>query len=255
MSGLLLCSSKRGAASYVVEENRIEIRSLEELCYYLYHNIYRITEDFFSEELTGYLSKELEQRELSDRLEALKREQADVLELILAVCETANYYSQEELLELKQKLSDIAGLGKAQRQKRLADSSMKQKRYAQAIREYEAILRMKPKENFDENFEGKILHNMGIAYARMLMYREAEEYLLRAEQMAGEPQIRRELLLLYYLSENTRQYEVFAEGFPEEERKALEAGWEEKKKSVTLDAGRKETVIEKWKQEYRWEMT
>ncbi|MBP3543359.1 MAG: hypothetical protein J6J86_03935, partial [Lachnospiraceae bacterium] len=146
MSGLLLCSSRRGKTSYALEENRIEIRSLEELCFYLYQNAYRITEDFFSEELIQYLAEELDLKSLADKLTALKKEKADFLGLILTVCEAANYYTGAELADLKQEMANFAKLSKAERMKSLADSCMIQKRYAQAVREYETILGMKNKE-------------------------------------------------------------------------------------------------------------
>lgn len=255
MSGLLLCSSRRGKTSYALDENRIEICSLEELCFYLYQNAYRITEDFFSEELIQYLSEELELKALADKLAAMKKEKADFLGLILAVCEAANYYTSAELSELKQELANFAKLSKPKRMKSLADSCMVQKRYAQAVKEYEAILGMKHKEGYDEKFEGKIYHNMGSAYARMLMYREAEACFLKAEKLLDEPKIQRELLLLYYLAGNTRQYERLAEGFSEEELQQLVQRWDELRKSVKIDTGRDEAVIERWKQEYRREMT
>lgn len=255
MSGLLLCSSRRGNTSYTLEENRIEICSLEELCFYLYQNAYRITEEFFSEELINYLAEELELKELADKLTMLKKEKADFLGLILTVCEAANYYTNAEIAELKQELVNFAKLSKAERMKSLADSCMVQKRYAQAVKEYEMILGMKYKESYDEAFEGKIYHNMGSAYARMLMYREAEDCFLKADKLLDEPKIQRELLLLYYLAENTKQYEKTAEGFSKEELQQFVQTWDEIKKNVKTDTGRNEAVIEKWKQEYRREMT
>ena len=73
MSGLLLCSSKRGERPYVIEKNKWKIWSLEELCYYLYQNAYSITEDFFSEELISYLRNELELEALSGLQPAEKK--------------------------------------------------------------------------------------------------------------------------------------------------------------------------------------
>ena len=89
----------------------------------------------------------------------------------------------------------------------------------------------------------------------MLMYREAEACFLKAEKLLDEPKIQRELLLLYYLAGNTRQYERLAEGFSEEELQQLVQRWDELRKNVKIDTGRDEAVIERWKQEYRREMT
>lgn len=254
MGGLLLCSSRRAAAPYAVED-RIEIQSLEELCFYLYQNGCSITEDFFSEKLMQYLTEELGQKKLADTLWALKKEEADVMRLILAVCEAANYYTEEELTKLKQKLSEFMRLGKTERMKLLADSWMQQKRYVRALRGYEAILGRKHGEELSQTLEGRIYHNMGTAYARMMRYHEAERCLLKAEELLSAPETRRELLLLYYLTENTGQYEKLAQELPQEEQKELLRRWEEKRKSSAVAPGRREALLEKWKQEYRWEMT
>lgn len=255
MSGLLLCSSRRGNTSYVLEENKIEIRSLEELCFYLYQNAYRITEEFFSEELIRYLEEELEQKALAEKLLALKKGKADFLSLLLAVCEAANYYTQTELGRLKEELSDFAKSGKTERLKALADSCLMQKRYVQALKEYGMILAAKQREGYGEEFEGRIYHNMGTAYARMLLYREAEECFQKAWELLKDPRIQKDLLLLYYISENNRRLEELSGSFSEEELSGLVREWDELKKKVKTEAGRTGAVIEKWKQEYRREMT
>lgn len=255
MSGLLLCSSKRSKTPFLIAENKIEIWSLEELCYYLYENAYRITEDFFSQELAEYLREELDLSAVADKLMTLKKNGADFLEYILAVCQAANYYDQEELLRLVQELQAFAELGRLERLKLLADSRMKEHLYTQAVREYEAILALKHTEGFDRNFEGKIYHNMGIAYAKMLLYREAEECLKHAQELLEEPEIRKNLLLLYYLAGNTRQYVETAAFFSDEERQKLLEKWETVRKNTQIESGRNEAVIEKWKQEYRTEMS
>lgn len=255
MSGLLLCSSRRGNTSYVIEENKIEICSLEELCFYLYQNVYRITEDFFTEDLILYLAEELDQKTLAEKLLTLKRAKADFLSLILAVCEAANYYTRTELDRMKEELSDFAKSDKMERLKVLADSCMRKKRYVQALKEYGRILDVKEKEGYGEAFEGKIYHNMGTAYARMLLYQEAEECFKRAWELLRDPGIQKELLLLYYIAENNRQYEILSGSFSEEELSGCVRKWDELKKNVKPEAGRTVAVIEKWKQEYRQEMT
>lgn len=261
MSGLLLCSSKRGERPYVIEKNKWKIWSLEELCYYLYQNAYSITEDLFSEELISYLRNELELEALSDRLTACRKEGRNFAELIMEVCRAANYYANEELEELRERLRSFAALSRTERLKQLADSYMKKQCYAQALREYEVILTWRKRERCEDAFIGKIYHNMGIAYGKMLLYHEAEEYLKLSLEMFSEDdaadivhQIKQELLLLYYLAGNTRQYEEAASEFSEEEKQQMIEGWEAVKASAALE-GRNEALIEGWKQEYRMQMS
>lgn len=261
MSGLLLCSSKRGSRPYIIIKNEWEIWSLEELSYYLYQNAYDISEEFFSEELLMYLREELQAAELASRLADMKQANRNFIELITAVCEAANYYDKEEMQALKQQLGAFASMSKPERMKCTADSCMQRKRYVQALKRYEAILACKNREKCEEIFLGRVYHNMGTVYARMLLYHEAEEYMNRALSIfsaTGEYEeeiqtIKKELLLLAYLAENTRQLET-AE-LPEEERTKLIAEWEEIRASAKTEEGRHEAVIEKWKQEYRTQMS
>lgn len=50
MGGLILCRKKAEVPLYI-ELSNINIYSMEELCYYLYHNIYAINKSFFNEAL------------------------------------------------------------------------------------------------------------------------------------------------------------------------------------------------------------
>ncbi len=256
MGGLLLCSSRRGEKPYIIAESGEEIWSLEELCYYLYQNIYHVTEDFFSPELLTYLRSELALLELADNLSTCINSNRSFAEMIMMVCEAANYYDKEELLFLKDKLYTFVALSRPELLKLLADSYMEKQRYAQAIKRYEDLLSDRRRETCDVNFVGKVHHNMAVAYARMLMYHEAEEHFKKACELLSSPDsIRKELLLLYYLSGDAVQYKEISASFSEEQRKQIEEEWIQIRGSAEVGEGRREAVIENWKQEYRRQMS
>lgn len=260
--GLLLCSSKRGEQPFVLREAGSEFWSLEELCRELYENAYEVTEELFSPELLRYLAQELELVELAAELEAGRRANRSFVWLILKVCRAANYYTEEELVELEERLTEFGALSQTQRAKRLADSCMERQLYARALREYERLLADRSTEPDNELFTGRVYHNMGAACGKMLLYREAEEYLKQAckcfeGKRGGDElaeQTRRELLLLHYLSENRKAYEETGRSFTREERQDMERQWEECRAGVLPGEGRSEAVIERWKQEYRRQM-
>ena len=52
---LILCDGRLAEKPYKMPVTRQNIYSLEELCYYIYHNIYTITEEFFQESLADWL--------------------------------------------------------------------------------------------------------------------------------------------------------------------------------------------------------
>ena len=51
LSGYILCQTKKADLPYFIENISTNIYTLEELCYYLYHNLYLIDETIINEEL------------------------------------------------------------------------------------------------------------------------------------------------------------------------------------------------------------
>ena len=60
MSGYILCQTKKAQRPYFIENISMNIYSIEELCYYLYHNLYLADHTVFNEELCNWLRDELE---------------------------------------------------------------------------------------------------------------------------------------------------------------------------------------------------
>lgn len=59
MSGYILCQAKKAQTPYFIENISTNIYSLEELCYYLYHNLYLVDKTIVNEGLCGWIAEEL----------------------------------------------------------------------------------------------------------------------------------------------------------------------------------------------------
>ena len=59
MSGLLLCGKTTDRPFYV-KEAELNVYSMEELCYFIYNNVYMIGQDFFDDSLLKFIEDELE---------------------------------------------------------------------------------------------------------------------------------------------------------------------------------------------------
>ena len=57
MSGLILCRDKSVTHPYYVKELGLHLYTGEELCYFIYHNIPLINEDFLDESLFEFLNQ------------------------------------------------------------------------------------------------------------------------------------------------------------------------------------------------------
>ena len=57
MSGYILCQTKKAEHPYFIENISTNIYSVEELCYYLYHNLYLVDQTIINEELCIWLGR------------------------------------------------------------------------------------------------------------------------------------------------------------------------------------------------------
>ena len=70
LSGYILCQTKTADSPYFIENISTNIYTLEELCYYLFHNLYLIDDTVMNERLCLWLQDELNLPGLAARLRA-----------------------------------------------------------------------------------------------------------------------------------------------------------------------------------------
>ena len=100
MSGYILCQVKRAKNPYYISNISTNIYSIEELCYYLYHNIYLLDETIINEQLLVWMKEELHLRRLYQRLYVLLEEKKNIGEFILPIFKEINYLSHDQFREM-----------------------------------------------------------------------------------------------------------------------------------------------------------
>lgn len=174
MAGVILSRSKYADKPYYISNMSINIYSIEELCYYIYNNIYLIGTDLVDDGLISYISDVLGEVELAGQLEFLVSQDAGLSEIVITILRYVDYYSEDEIQELKTVMDKLDMQNAAQRLKARADNFLNNKRYDSAIRNYELIVYGRRDESLPINFYGDVWHNMGVAYGRMFYYKDAE---------------------------------------------------------------------------------
>ena len=99
MSGYILCQTKKAQHPYFIENISMNIYSIEELCYYLYHNLYLADHTVFNEELCNWLRDELELVHLAAKLKQNLERNVSVEDMIYPVFKEINYRVYQKLLE------------------------------------------------------------------------------------------------------------------------------------------------------------
>lgn len=173
MGKFILCTGVQAKTPFHFTLTNTNIYSMDELCYYLYNNIYTVTEDTFNMELVQWLYEEVEMEVMAVKLQELIQNKNDIKDIVVSILCSTDYYAKEEIEELIviiDKMNDLTPIGK---QKIKADNFLKYKKYPEAALEYESILAQEEASKFKAEEFGNILHNLAIAHIHTLSLQNA----------------------------------------------------------------------------------
>lgn len=176
MSGLILCRTKEAENPFYISNMDLNIYTLEELCYYIYNNIYLIGLDLADSKLVEFIRCEIEEVELADKLTHLMKQKAGLAEVVVTILKYVDYYSPGEIEEIREILETLNTQNVLERLKARADSFLENKCYYSAIKNYNTIITEKKDTTLPGIFYARVFHNMGVAYARMFLFKRATEY-------------------------------------------------------------------------------
>ena len=132
MSGYILCQGKRARFPYYIENISTNIYTLEELCYYLNHNIYLLDETILNEGLCRWILEELGLRKLYDKLYRMLDEKVPAGTFILPIFKEIHYLTMEEFRELNVRVQKLEQEPPLLRQKIKGDYLMENGKYVNA---------------------------------------------------------------------------------------------------------------------------
>ena len=93
---IILCQGDLAKEPYIIPISEVPVYSLEELCYYMFHNIYTVTEEFFDEKLVYWLKQQVHLRTLALKMEKLIRKHHNIKDLVVTLLCACDYYNKDE---------------------------------------------------------------------------------------------------------------------------------------------------------------
>ena len=184
MSGYILCQTKRAKLPYFIENISTNVYSIEELCYYLYHNLYLIDQTIMNEGLCSWIQEELELPALAAKLRSKISKFASAEDIVYPVFKEINYLTYEELKELNVRLQKMNEETPAMREKQKADALMENEMYVHAIQVYQNLLEREDLEEIREGMTEKVYHNLGCAYK--LSVSDGKSYRIFSKSIRGK---------------------------------------------------------------------
>ena len=139
MSGYILCQTKKAEVPYYIENISTNIYSLEELCYYLYHNLYLVDSSVINENLCVWISEQLELPRLAAKIRPHLGKFASAEDVLYPIFKEINYLTYEELKALNVRLAKWDQEAPVLREKRKGDALVENRMYVNAIRVYQKL--------------------------------------------------------------------------------------------------------------------
>ena len=205
-----LCLLPQAKKPYYIENIRMNIYSLEELCFYLYNNACLIDESLLNERLLDWLRDELGltrlYRQLYDQLE----KKDGIGFLVLPIFREAGYLTTSAMREYQEQLQKLEVQSADMKQKLRGDYLVKERMYGRAVSEYREILKRKNPGKLGVQFYAAIWNNLGAAYAGMLDFRRAADCFLEAYHLTRTKETFRKYIstLPLFLSEEDYQKQL-----------------------------------------------
>ena len=197
MSGYILCQTKKAETPYFIENISTNIYSLEELCYYLYHNLYLVDRSIINEGLCTWISEELDLPRLAAKLKPHLGKFASAEDVLYPIFKEINYLSYEELRVLNGKLSRLEMESPLVREKRKGDALMENGMFVNAIKLYQVLLKREGLEQAREGLTESIYHNLGCAYSYLFQMEKAVECFQEAYDLGKKDEELKCYLLAY----------------------------------------------------------
>lgn len=191
----VIVRNRRAKMPYLVEQTGRNLYSLEELSYFLYHNVCLAGRSFFDERLCRWLEEELGCTDLAKRLRKGIASESSLTNLVIAVVGASDLYDSNELTALGNRIRALDSMQEQERLKLRADELLDEGNVWAAMEEYRHILRMHQNGRLGVSFYARIWNNLGVCCAREFLFQEAADCFRRSCEYAEEPEVRDQIRL------------------------------------------------------------
>lgn len=216
MAGIILCRTRVAQKPFYISNMDMNIYSMEELCYYIYNNIYLIGIDLVDEDLIKFIGEELGESGLAQRLTYLKKAKAGLAELIITILKYVDYYESSDIEQVRDTLESINTQNVYERLKMRGDTLLENKKYVSAIKNYQRITEGEIDPVLSGIFYAKVYHNLGCAYGNMFLYDKARESFKKAYEIGQHEESKKCYIAAKLLDENYSE-SVFSQDKDEDE--------------------------------------
>lgn len=201
MGLVAVCKYQRTKTPLFVEQAGVNLYSLEELSYFLYHNICLADRGFFDERLCRWLKEEAGCQELALRIQKGLSSGEGYPALVRLTAGASGLFGEKELSALEERLRGLSSLAEQERLKLRADELLNNRNEWAAMEEYRRILKMHQNTRLGMGFYGAVWNNLGVCYARQFLFEKAADCFETSYEYQPDEEVREEAELARQLAE------------------------------------------------------
>ena len=97
MGKLIECCGKIADKPYHFRLTDTNVYSIEEVCYYIYNNIYIIREQIFDKDFSMWLRNELGMTVVADKIDSMRFDKRKLKDIVVTICCSCDYYDEEQI--------------------------------------------------------------------------------------------------------------------------------------------------------------
>lgn len=278
MGKLIQCSSKLAKKPYHFYATDTRVYSIEEVCYYIHENIYRMQGEVFDQGFAVWLREELGMEETAGKMEKMLKNHDDLKDIVVTLCCSCDYYEEAQINELIRIMEETDHLPDRKKLKIQGDTELQCGHYERALEVYMSILRSEDMLQAKPEEYGVFYHNIGVAFGRLGEYKKAADFFLNAYEKAQRKEDLQSYLFALRLAGRDQDWEQAAKelDMKAEQLAHLEEEYKETRKRCSvaknvrrvkslrhmIDSGklseyydRIKRNIGEWKEEYRREIS
>lgn len=207
MSGYRLCQVPLAEKPFYIECIGMNAFSIEEICYFIYHQIALLDDSIISRELCEWFSNELHLVRLGQSMERALEENRSLAAFIMPVFREVSYLTHEEADDFAGKLEDLTKDPLPVRLKKKGDALVRCGKMGGAVLSYRQALDTGEKD-LKAPFLSSVWHNMGVAHMNMLQYDEGLSCLERAYGLLHTKNSLKSYLYAYALTKPKEKYDL-----------------------------------------------
>ncbi len=181
MSYIIFCKGKRAEKPFMVEDLKLRLYSMEELCYYVYSNVSLCDRELLQESLATWIEAQCGLPDLAESIRIVLKKDPRPERVAAQIFAYTDYLNRQERDAVCERIRKYTQLGYNERRKMRADYFYLDGKYREAIKDYEDMLEQKAYD--DAKMKHHLLYNIGCCYAAMFYYDIAYGWFLHAAQM------------------------------------------------------------------------